>query len=84
MRTGREKAFETERVDEWLQDGETARLNYHVWRNEVVCFKFRCECGGESWSIPVSCQWPDSACKVQSICKECGRILTATIHFFIT
>jgi len=83
MSTDWERVFGTEVPDEWLKDGETAHMNYHIWRNEVVLFKFCCECGGESWLVPVLCDWVDGTYEVQGVCKQCERRLSARVHFFI-
>jgi len=84
MSTDRERALGTDYPDEWLKDGETVHMNYHIWRNEVVLFKFRCECGGESSIVPVLCDWVDGTYSVKGVCKKCECRMSGRVHFFIT
>ena len=77
-----EEVFETSVPDERLKDGELARMRYRTWRNEVVLFKIRCLCGGETFLLPILCDWLDGTHDIKGICMTCEKRLAAQVHFF--
>ena len=67
-----------------VEAGETAHLNYHVWRGEKekIYFRIRLKSGGLSELIELTNSGVQGHEEISAVCAHCGEKVQATVFFF--